>query len=520
VSDPAGRVSRKRSLLWFLVCAAASSAWCVAAARQLGPVWDEPFYLDAGLRAWHQLHPGQLLAEGVMPLPPAVQTLPLLVSEKIRGRPISLQEEFDSWLPVARAGTLLFWWLLLAAGWWLGWRWGGPTAGALAVGLLAAEPVLLGLASLATTDLALTASLLALLAAYEAGRGRGWGRRVLVPAGAAGLALLAKASALLFAPVCLAAAELAHRGRRPPRTEGEPAAAGSWLRSAANLAQIGLLSLVPVFAFCRGSRALDAVRFQIKHNAQGHGPVFLLGEVSAAGFWYYFPMTVLIKVGLPVLLLGLVVLAARPRGLWNGPFLACLALLALSPLYRVQIGVRFVLPAVALLIVGVGIAAARWLETRSGWGLAAWVGAGAALCWSAAGALQVWPHGICFTNELWGGTGKGYLALSDSNYDWGQGLRELAAWQKAHSQAPLDVWYFGTDPAIERFPVRRVDLCQVASGGGSPCPRAGALPGREYNTCPRRSLRQPGRALPAGAAAVRPDDHVPHLRLHHRGISR
>ncbi|MCI0462028.1 MAG: hypothetical protein L0Z62_34180 [Gemmataceae bacterium] len=224
------------------------------------------------------------------------------------------------------------------------------------------------------------------------------------------------------------------------------------------------MSLIPVLVCCRGWRFLVAFRFQLAHNAQGHSSAFLLGEVSPGGFWHYFPMAVLIKVGLPVLLLALVVLAARPRGLANGPFLAGLALLALSPLYRVQIGVRFVLPAVALLLIGVGVATARWLQTLRARSRLTWAGVGAALCWSVAGAVQVWPQGICFTNELWGGTGKGYLALSDSNYDWGQGLRELARWQRRHCRAPLDIWYFGTDPALKRLPMRRVDLAPLASG--------------------------------------------------------
>ena len=32
------------------------------------------------------------------------------------------------------------------------------------------------------------------------------------------------------------------------------------------------------------------------------------------------------------------------------------------------------------------------------------------------------------------------LCVSDGNYDWGQGLPELAAWQRAHHDAPLAVW--------------------------------------------------------------------------------
>jgi hypothetical protein len=68
--------------------------------------------------------------------------------------------------------------------------------------------------------------------------------------------------------------------------------------------------------------------------------------------------------------------------------------------------------------------------------------------WTAAQATRVWPHGLCFTNELYGNTADGYLHVSDSNYDWGQGLKDLERWRRQHANAPLTVWYFGTDPAL------------------------------------------------------------------------
>jgi hypothetical protein len=60
---------------------------------------------------------------------------------------------------------------------------------------------------------------------------------------------------------------------------------------------------------------------------------------------------------------------------------------------------------------------------------------------------------LCYTNELWGGTANGYRCLSDSNYDWGQGLRELAQWQAAHQVRDLHVFYYGTDTSLLRLPM-------------------------------------------------------------------
>jgi hypothetical protein len=48
--------------------------------------------------------------------------------------------------------------------------------------------------------------------------------------------------------------------------------------------------------------------------------------------------------------------------------------------------------------------------------------------------------------------------VSESNYDWGQGLKELARWQQQHRRVPVHVWDYGTDPALQRLPLRLMSL--------------------------------------------------------------
>ena len=71
-------------------------------------------------------------------------------------------------------------------------------------------------------------------------------------------------------------------------------------------------------------------------------------------------------------------------------------------------------------------------------------------------SFLAWPHGICFTNLLWGGTDKGYLSLWDSNYDWGQGLKDLVAWKEQHPDLRLKVCYFGEDPMLGRISIPNI----------------------------------------------------------------
>jgi hypothetical protein len=222
---------------------------------------------------------------------------------------------------------------------------------------------------------------------------------------------------------------------------------------------IGWRGLALVIVLC--PFAFRAFRMQFEHNIAGHGMSFLLGEASADGFWYYFPAALAIKTSVALLVL-LALFLIRPRYLVNSPMLAALALLLLSPAFRVQIGVRFVLPVIAFAILGLAIALARWFADcpsqslrRISWGTVA-----IALGWTVTQSLHAWPQGLCYTNELFGGTEHGYLALSDSNYDWGQGLPELARWHQQHADAPLDVWYFGTDGRIKQSPFHAVDASQ------------------------------------------------------------
>jgi len=277
------------------------------------------------------------------------------------------------------------------------------------------------------------------------------------------LTYLSKASALVFIPICLGMVELERlwkAGWRPDRT------LDTWtpaLRSLRDLATVEIGGLVLLFAVC--PRASRGLLFQIRHNMDGHGASFLLGEINADGFWYYFPATLAIKLGLPIFMLLLVLVWSGPRYLANGASAAAIGLLLLTPTFRVQIGVRLVLPIAVLALIGAGAACGKWWHepgSRARHGFLAGIVA-TSILWSMFGAMQVWPHGICYTNEFWGGTARGYWTLYDSNYDWGQGLPDLAAWQKNHTDAPLNVCYFGTDPDLARLPAQPISMNDLAA---------------------------------------------------------
>ena len=195
------------------------------------------------------------------------------------------------------------------------------------------------------------------------------------------------------------------------------------------------------------------------HNLRGAG-VYLLGQTNPRYLWYYFPVALSIKLSESLLLAPALLLILRPRSLWNWAALSALALLLFSFNAHVQIGVRFMLPMVALAVVGLSAAAVHAAQsfgpgrrTR-----AVAVVCVAAVCWSGAAAWAVWPNGLCYVNRFWGDPADGDRLVSDANWDWGQGLKELTRWKHRQGGGELDVWYFGLDPTLERLPLRPLHL--------------------------------------------------------------
>ncbi|HEX4591452.1 MAG TPA: glycosyltransferase family 39 protein [Gemmataceae bacterium] len=502
VSD---RYARLGDWLWYLMFAAGSSAACVATAWQIGATFDEPIYVTRSLEGWRTASHAGLLHLGTMPLALDLFSLPLFLWERWHGTSFDLPQDVESMLPWFRLPALVFWWLLLIYARLIGRRLGGPWGGRLAVAFLACEPSLLAHASLGTTDVAVTACLLAFAYHFRTGRESTWPRQLAWPAIWYAAAVLAKASGLVFGPLCMVVLEgerLARQGtlRRPPRH-----GITSWCRETwdhfrplrRDMVVIVGAGLALVFVYCGCdwkplpsfvawahslpdgltgremawlsehlcvfSNAGEGLLRQVSHNMRGHG-VFMLGKSGPSYFWYYFPVALTMKLSVPLLLGPLVVAAVRWRSLLNWALLTAAVFLLFSLNCHVQIGIRLVLPLCAMLAVGLAAALSQAVrsDTPSWQRHLLTAVAVVAVLWPAAAAVAVWPNWLCYHNELWGGTARGYLRLSDSNYDWGQGVPELARWRQHHADTPLDVWYFGTDPALERLPAHQLRLHSLA----------------------------------------------------------
>lgn len=476
---------RRVDVGWLLVWGALSSAWCLTAARDLSATFDEPFYLRAGLHSWRTGSNHDLMRAGTMPLAVDVQYLPVHVWERWRSEPFDPDRDVHTVLPYARAMNLVFWWVLLAYGMLVARRFGGPWAGRFAVVLIATEPSFLASACLATTDISVTGLVLAFAYHYERGRTGGrWGRWLL-PGLLYGVAMAAKASALTFVPLVMLAFEVprlhAAGGFRPPPGVGRvrhlwratgPLRSDAW--------KILLVGTVVVWTYCgtdwrpQGSfvkladnmpedgRWTPAVRwlahnvtifpnagqafaYQIKHNLRGH-PGNTLGEWYPRSVWFHFPVLLTIKLTLVTLGLTAALLVARPRSLFTAIGLAALLLLIFSLNCRVQIGIRLVFPLVAFILLTLAVGLARATANWSGRGRAVALAVLSLAC--VYPAATIWPDGLRYANELWGGPEEAAPLLADANYDWGQGLKDLDRWTAEHGLPTTNVWYYGMDPVM------------------------------------------------------------------------
>lgn len=469
-------------LAWLGAVLLASSLLIVHTSRTIGPTFDEPFYISKGLDSWRTGSTKAFMRAGTMPLPVDVQTFPLYLWERHQGEPFNTVESLDDLLPVARHMNLPFWWLLLVSGFRLARRWSGPTAAGIASGLLAFEPSLLAHAALATTDIALTAAVLAATNAFVAGRGQSWARRILVPGLWAGFAVLCKASAVTFVPLVFAIVLwrngefcfLLRDGLRIGLIAGAVAFGYVGSDWAAEPSFVKWANTLPDGTLGEAVRAVadnlrifpnaaEGVIQQIKHNIRGHG-VYALGEHHARAVWHYFPVVLSQKLTEPVLLLLVGCLLLRPRSLGSPAGVIALALLLFSLTCRVQIGVRLVFPLVAFVLLAVSVSLA-WragdvspLLCSSTGGLRPPLAGSIAVLASAAIAFASAPHGLRYQNHLWGGPAKAGQNLTDSNFDWGQGVPELMEWWRANGEPKLTLWYYGTDLNAFRRPFAFVQL--------------------------------------------------------------
>ena len=381
---------------------------------------------------------------------------------------------------IATAGRvpILLLGILLGA---LVFRWakdlGGTRAGLLALALYALDPNILTHSALITTDIGATLLIVATLYVVQSCklqvasckpnvRRQVLGTRRLFLTGVLlGLAQLTKVSTLMLIPVVgfiiLIQAIISTNAKQPAVTFPTPflilnsqllihsvllvffpAALILWAGYGFQITAVpGFPIPIPAGTHIRIFQSLYA------HYGLGH-PTFALGQVSAHGWRWYFPLAFVIKTPLPTLILAVwaalhFMSKVKSRKSKVKPPLSALLFplssllfpilyIAASLFSTVNIGYRHLLPVLPFLYIGIGQMVRQAASGKQQELLILHLASCILFLWLALGTLHTRPYPLAFFNELVGGSTQGYRYLVDSNLDWGQNLWDLKEWMVAN----------------------------------------------------------------------------------------
>ncbi|MBC8106967.1 MAG: glycosyltransferase family 39 protein [Anaerolineae bacterium] len=206
----------------------------------------------------------------------------------------------------------------------------------------------------------------------------------------------------------------------------------------------------------------------VSHADRG-APGYLFGKVSMHGYWRYFPILATYKA--PIGLAGLMILGAaslfvvKPK--WN-EWSLLLPLIAWS-LFIINSGINigwrhFLPPYVFLILLSCRVGA----TDRRPWQIAGW----ACIALASIHAALWHPNYLSYFNFP---RHKPYLAVSDSNIDWAQSLKQAAEWidRNPPGDKPIYVLPFARpeSPAIKHYIGDRATIIRL----DDPVPRSGLL---------------------------------------------
>lgn len=335
-------------------------------------------------------------------------------------------------LTLARLGTLPFFWLACGVLYFGAARWFGKAVAGLSVFCFTLLPPILAHASLAATDMALTATVaLAFLSILL------WGEQPSLPRAAmmgvaVALAVTSKFSSLAFLPAMVALTMawlvISKRSFNPL----------SQLFTVQRMASAGVAVVVCAiavwatyrFSFSNGIPApelIAGIREAHRHQTMGH-PSYLFGSRSNSGFWLFYPVALAVKTPLGLLLLALsgfyLATKQRAKPQWIVLMASVLGILAVGFYSRINIGTRHVLPIYFFLSI---LGAAAALECFRIQPRRTFLASVAILLISWAAISGAWNHPdyIAYFNELAGDQPEQILA--DSDLDWGQDMLRLSA---------------------------------------------------------------------------------------------
>ena len=462
---PAARVWRGVALAVAIVAALA----IVSTHFTFSNTNDEPSHIAAGVE-WLSGHyefdaahpPLGRIAAGLGPWLHGERSVGAASASEEGARMLGRGAHYRTTLALARLGELPFFLLLCGIAWAWGRRLTDERGGAIAVLLTASNPNVLAHGALATTDIAMAATVAAALYAFQSWLDEPRWTRALALGIAIGLAFTADYSAIAMLSLAFPAM---YSIRRRPRGASLWGDYPRWRK----LFAFGIPFLAAavtgwaVYGFSTG-RLVDALPIVVPAPAWFHGfatyasdatftpPAYLFGERSMAGWWYYYPVALLVKTPLPLLLLGVLGAAAALRDVVRhvhveegAPLVAALAIVVAVALGGDDGGIRMVLPIFGLLAVLGAIATVELWDRGAASPPArrlVRVVVSATLAAAVIVPMRAHPDHLAYFNPIAGDQPEQILV--DSNLDWGQDLYRLGIAMKAMRIDSVAVAYYGS----------------------------------------------------------------------------
>ena len=450
------------SLAAFLLLVAIGSLRIMSTFHVLSHTSDEPAHIAAGLE-W--------LSKGVYQYEPQHPPLarvaaalgPYLAGQRAGGNQnmwleglAVLYRNYDRNLALARLGILPFFWAASLVVFLWGKRYVGELGAVFAVLCFTFLPSILAHSGLATTDMALTATVSACFLAAMVWLERPSLARTLVFGATIGLAALSKFSALVFIPAALAATLIWYLAATRPhpaelfrRTKtyflplcGALLAASvviwggyrfSFDEIPIDTQQVSEAERFSVYPVATSSgphvpapEFFAGIEQVMHHNNRGH-EAYLLGVHSDSGWWFYYFVVLAVKTPLPflgLLLCGFILSVGR----MNREIVPALAfslgiLLVASFVSNINIGVRHILPVYVGFSIVAGVGTAQLLERARTSRRAGGILAGL-LLWLVATSALAHPDYLSYFNAIAANRPEEFLV--DSDLDWGQDQKRLA----------------------------------------------------------------------------------------------
>jgi hypothetical protein len=369
----------------------------------------------------------------------------------------------------------------------------GARAAVLAVALYSIEPTVLAHGRVVQTDIAASFGYLLFFYALYAYVRAPAARRALLVGTAGGVACVAKFSMLIVAPI-VAVVLVALWWRAPRRNRSRKAVAAhaclvalaalltinaaylfdrrppgaedaAWLNQSFPTADGSIVRAVDALSYVLPTDFVMGVFWQIRHNQVGHN-AGLLGAYSRTGWWYYFPVAFALKTTLPFLLLSLASLAWGAYRFFKERDTRFLFLLAPVVVYsgfvlmsRIDIGVRYLLPAYMFLFIAGGALLERlWASRRAGAVVAV-----ALVAWMCFEAARAYPDHMSYMNQL-ASRAPHWWYLSDSNVEWGDDVPALAAYLRARGERDVRAMFLGGFLTLHHYGVGYLDALAPALG--------------------------------------------------------